>query len=211
MKESKPKACAHCRTVRYPIHAKGYCKDCYGLVRRKKQVEAWDWDDPATLKDYPPAHPRPREVPSKIPEDLHSDPHPADRDFETAVAPGVIKWIQAVRYGRGDPPKDVLACPDPLLADDAGDPELSGLEHALLFKKLPRPAHKGGGLFQTVGLLEEELLQLRCLGVIEGAELQMTGDGLLMLGDRRLPFAVEFDQPCIKPQLRRAEANKFLQ
>src|SRR5258708_13697557 len=32
-----------------------------------------------------------------------------------------------------------------------------------------------------------------------------------MLGDRRLPFAVEFDQPCIKPQLRRTEANKFLE
>jgi hypothetical protein len=32
-----------------------------------------------------------------------------------------------------------------------------------------------------------------------------------MLGDRRLPFAVEFDQPCIKPQLRRAEANQFLE
>jgi hypothetical protein len=86
----------------------------------------------------------------------------------------------------------------------------SGLEHALLFKKLPRPAHKSGGLFQTAGLLEEELLQLRYLGVIEGAEPQITGDGLLMLGDRRLPFAVEFDQPCIKPQLRRAEANQFL-
>jgi hypothetical protein len=74
MKESKPKACAHCRTVRYPIHAKGYCKDCYGLVRRKKQIEAWDWDDPATLKDYPPAYPRPREVPSKIPEDSPINP-----------------------------------------------------------------------------------------------------------------------------------------
>jgi len=32
-----------------------------------------------------------------------------------------------------------------------------------------------------------------------------------MLGDRRLPFAVEFDQPCIKPQLRSAEANQFLE
>jgi hypothetical protein len=32
-----------------------------------------------------------------------------------------------------------------------------------------------------------------------------------MLGDRRLPFAVEFDQPCIKPQLRCTEANKFLE
>jgi len=66
-------------------------------------------------------------------------------------------------------------------------------------------------LFQTTGLLEEELLQLRRLGVIEGAEPQITGDRLLMLGDRRLPSAVEFDQPCIKPQLRRAEANKFLE
>src|SRR6202022_1940272 len=75
----------------------------------------------------------------------------------------------------------------------------------------PRPAHKGGSLFQTAGLLEEELLQLRRLGVTEGAESQITGDGLLMLGDRRLPFAVEFDQPCIKPQLRSAEANQFLE
>jgi len=32
-----------------------------------------------------------------------------------------------------------------------------------------------------------------------------------MLGDRRLPFAVEFDQPYIKPQLRSTEANKFLE
>jgi hypothetical protein len=105
----------------------------------------------------------------------------------------------------------VLACPGPLLADDAGDPELGGLEHALLFKKLPRPARKGGSLFQTAGLLKEELLQLSHRGVIEGAKPQIIGDGLLVLGDRRLPFAVEFDQPCIKPQLRRAEANKFLQ
>jgi hypothetical protein len=42
-------------------------------------------------------------------------------------------------------------------------------------------------------------------------EPQITSDGLLMLGDRRLPFAVEFDQPWIKPQLRRAEANQFLE
>jgi hypothetical protein len=39
---------------------------------------------------------------------------------------------------------------------------------------------------------------------------RQTGDGLLMLGDRRLPFAVELDQSCIKPQLRRAEAKQFL-
>ena len=31
-----------------------------------------------------------------------------------------------------------------------------------------------------------------------------------MLGDRRLLFAVEFDQSCIKPQLRRAEGKHFL-
>jgi hypothetical protein len=105
----------------------------------------------------------------------------------------------------------VLACPGPLLADGAGDAELGGLEHALLFKKLPRPARKGGSLLQTAGLLKEELFQLRQRGVIEGAEPQIIGYGLLMLGDRRLPFAVEFDQPCIKSQLRRAEANKFLQ
>ena len=45
----------------------------------------------------------------------------------------------------------------------------------------------------------------------EGAEPQITGDGLLMLGDHRLPFAVEFDQPYIKPQLRRAEASQCLE
>ena len=52
---------------------------------------------------------------------------------------------------------------------------------------------------------------LRCLGVTERVEPQIVGDALLMLGDRRLPFAVEFDQPCIKPQLGCTEANKFLE
>jgi hypothetical protein len=42
-------------------------------------------------------------------------------------------------------------------------------------------------------------------------EPQIAGDSLLMLGDLRLPFAVEFNQPCMKPRLRRAEANQFLQ
>ena len=64
-----------------------------------------------------------------------------------------------------------------------------------------RPARKGGSLLRTAGLLKEELLQLRHRSVIEGAEPQIKGYGPLMLGDRRLPFAVEFDQPCIKPQL----------
>ena len=99
------------------------------------------------------------------------------------------RQIGVILYAKGD------LHGGPLLADDACDPELSGLEHALLFKKLPRPPRKSGGLFQTTGLLKEELLQLRHLGVIEGAQPQITGDGLLMLGDRRLSFAVEFDQP----------------
>jgi hypothetical protein len=32
----------------------------------------------------------------------------------------------------------------PLLADNAGDPQLSGSEHALIFRKLPRQARKAG-------------------------------------------------------------------
>jgi hypothetical protein len=32
-----------------------------------------------------------------------------------------------------------------------------------------------------------------------------------MLGDRRLPFEIEFDQPGIKTQLRPAEVNHFLE
>ena len=55
---------------------------------------------------------------------------------------------------------------------DAGDPEPGGLEHALLLKKLPRPGHKGDGLFQTARLLEKELLQPRWRGVIEGVGLR---------------------------------------
>jgi hypothetical protein len=58
----------------------------------------------------------------------------------------------------------------------------NGKQRAFLFrvtkKQLPRPAHKGGGLFQTARLLEEELPQLRCLGGIEGAEPQIGGDVL---------------------------------
>ena len=33
------------------------------------------------------------------------------------------------------------------------------------------------------------------LGVIQGAESRIVSDGLLLLGDRRLPFAVEFESP----------------
>ena len=66
----------------------------------------------------------------------------------------------------------MLACPDPLLTDDPGDSEIGGLKHPLLLKKLPRPAHKGDGLFQTARLLEKELLQPRWRGVIEGVGLR---------------------------------------
>lgn len=45
--------CANCGTERFPLHAKGYCKDCYDLVRRRNQVEAWDMRNPATLKSLP--------------------------------------------------------------------------------------------------------------------------------------------------------------
>jgi hypothetical protein len=77
--------------------------------------------------------------------------------------------------------------------------------------RFPERVPVGSIYSSTTGLLEEELLQLRHLGVVEGAQLQITGDGLMMLGDRRLSFAIEFDQPCIKIQLRRAEANQFLE
>jgi hypothetical protein len=72
MKSSKAsKACENCGTLRdcYPIYRRGYCKDCDILLQRKKQIEAWDWDNPATLKGYPKSYPWPRSVPSKIPED----------------------------------------------------------------------------------------------------------------------------------------------
>ena len=51
---------------------------------------------------------------------------------------------------------------------------------------------------------------LRCLGVTERVEPQIVGDALLMVGDRRLPFSVDFDQVWVNPQLCRAKANQFL-
>lgn len=77
MKSSKAsKACENCGTLRdcHPIYRRGYCKDCYILLQRKKQIEAWDWDNPATLKGYPKAYPWPRSVPSRIPEDSWMHP-----------------------------------------------------------------------------------------------------------------------------------------
>jgi hypothetical protein len=77
-------ACKNCGTLRdcYPIYCKGYCKDCYLLLQRKKQIEAWDWDNPATLKGYPKAYPWPRGVPSKIPEDSWMHPRNELRKFK---------------------------------------------------------------------------------------------------------------------------------
>jgi hypothetical protein len=47
------KRCANCGTVRYAIHAKGYCRDCYDPHRRKVQVEQWDATKLKTLKTLP--------------------------------------------------------------------------------------------------------------------------------------------------------------
>jgi len=92
MKSSKSsKACANCGTLRdcYPIYCRGYCKDCYILVQRKKQIEAWNWDNPETLKGYPKAYPLPRCVPSKIPEDSWMHPR---KEFQK-VKGGELKKI----------------------------------------------------------------------------------------------------------------------
>lgn len=45
-------ACVNCGTIRYPIHAKGYCEDCYRLVRRKAKLQALEWVSP-----FPPERP----------------------------------------------------------------------------------------------------------------------------------------------------------
>src|ERR1700740_95782 len=52
----------------------------------------------------------------------------------------------------------------------------------------------GGGLFQTAGLLEEELFQLRRLAVIKGAEPQITDDHLLMFSRDQLKRATSLTE-----------------
>ena len=94
MKSSKAsQACKNCSTLRdcYPIYRKGYCKDCYNLLQRKKHTEAWDWDNPATLKGYAKAYPWPRNVPSRIPEDSWMHPR---NEFQK-IKEGELKNINA--------------------------------------------------------------------------------------------------------------------
>ncbi len=45
--------CLNCRTVRYPIYARGYCNRCYRLVRKLEIIEQWDLRVPQTLRGYP--------------------------------------------------------------------------------------------------------------------------------------------------------------
>ena len=65
-------------------------------------------------------------------------------------------------------------------------------------------------MLQTPGLLEHKLLQLRRLGVTEGAQPEVASNDLLVLGDCWLPFAVEIDQARFDPQLRRTEAHQLV-
>src|SRR5271155_2789652 len=60
------------------------------------------------------------------------------------------------------------------------------------------------------GLLEDEFLQSRRLGVAEVAQLEVAGDGLLVLGDGLLAFPVELYQARVNSQLRRAEAHQLV-
>jgi hypothetical protein len=72
-------------------------------------------------------------------------------------------------------------------------------------------ALSAAGLFEVPGLLEDEFLQLRCLGIVEVAQPEIARDGLLVLGDRLLAFAVESDQACINSQLRGAETHQLVE
>jgi hypothetical protein len=78
-KPKTPKPCINCGTIRYPIHAKGYCRDCYSLVRRKQQVEAWDLENSATLKGYPRAY---------------VYPQPPDSPLCAGLPPERLRWIR---------------------------------------------------------------------------------------------------------------------
>ena len=60
------------------------------------------------------------------------------------------------------------------------------------------------------GLLEDEFLQSRRLGISEVAQAEVAGDSLLVLGDGLLAFAIELYQGCINPQLGRAKPHQFI-
>jgi hypothetical protein len=59
---------------------------------------------------------------------------------------------------------------------------------------------------EDVLTVEHDVIPLDGADVFQQGEIDSIGDRVAL--NLRLPFAVEFDQPCIKPQLPRAEANK---
>ena len=111
----------------------------------------------------------------------------------------------------GDPPENMLAGSDTLLADDANDTELGGLEDLLFPEKFQGLGLQGGGLFEVPGLLEDESLQLRCVSFPEVVQPEVARDGQLALRDRLLAFTVEPDQVCMNSQLCGAETHQFVE
>ena len=97
-----------------------------------------------------------------------------------------------------------------LLANDAGDPELGGLEDALLFEKLPCPRLQRPGLFPATRLLKDELLQAGRLRVAKGTQAEVGDDRPLVRGQRGLSCAVALDQAGIETKLQRADVDQIL-
>ena len=46
-------ACLNCGGTRRDHMARGYCRVCYGLVRRRDTINRWDPADPVTLRGFP--------------------------------------------------------------------------------------------------------------------------------------------------------------
>ena len=65
-----------------------------------------------------------------------------------------------------DPPENMLASSGTLLADDANDTELGGLEDLLFPEKFQGLGLQGSGLFEVPGLLEDESLDALQWGLI---------------------------------------------
>jgi hypothetical protein len=45
--------CGNCKTERYGIFCRGYCRRCYRLIIQKEQIQRWDLQNPGTLKRLP--------------------------------------------------------------------------------------------------------------------------------------------------------------
>ena len=45
--------CGNCKTERYGIFCRGYCRRCYRLIIQQEQIARWDLQNPATLKRFP--------------------------------------------------------------------------------------------------------------------------------------------------------------